>query len=461
MKFRSLLLLSFVFIFNSSFSQTKLLGLWKGYILSNGDSINIELVFSKEKNQYTGIMNIPAQNAMDLPIKNISLQKEKIHFTFGNSIMIFDGTMLKDSVVGDFKQSMYAGNFYLKKVGTIKEISKKLPYKEEEVSIVNNDIVLGGSLTIPKGKGPFPAVILITGSGAQNRNESTYGFHIFKVIADYLTRNGVAVLRLDDRGIGKSTGDFSKATTLDFASDIEKAFEYLKLNKNINPSKIGLLGHSEGGLVAPIVANKYSDVAFVISMAGPAITGEDILLLQTRLIMEAENISDSLINKAVYTNSLLYYAVKTGRDWDKVDSILALQVKSELDSTPLNKKALIKDEAKYINLRVKNIEKNVLSDWFKFFLSYDPKPALSNLNCPALLLYGGKDLQVPATENIKSAELAFADKQNKTIKLYPTANHLFQNANTGSVSEYAKLDPKFVDGFLEDILKFITNQKNQ
>ncbi|MEI7595604.1 MAG: alpha/beta fold hydrolase [Bacteroidota bacterium] len=460
MKYKFIILF-FLLNVSFSFSQIKLPGLWKGQIFTNGDTIKFEVTFKKEKKQYDGLMDVPEQNALDLPLKNITLQKDKVHFTFGNSIMVFDGVGAKDSINGNFQQSIYAGSFFLKKVGTLKQISQKSPYNEQEVSIANNDIVLGGTLSSPKGKGPFPAVILITGSGAQNRNETIFGFEIFKVIADYLTRNGIAVLRLDDRGIGKSTGDFTKSTTLDFASDIEKAFEFLKTKKIINPSKIGLLGHSEGGIIAPIVANKYTDVAFVVLMAGPAITGEEILLLQTKEIMIADNAPDSIINKAVYTNALLYNAVKTGKGWDKVDSILYLQVKSELDSMSLNKKSLIKDEAKYINLRIKNIEKQVLSDWFKFFLTYNPFPALVELKCPALLLYGEKDLQVPSVENAQSAKKAILNNPNAIIKLYPKANHLFQNANTGSVREYSKLEPKFTDGFLDDIFNFIKTNTNK
>ncbi|GAI74447.1 unnamed protein product, partial [marine sediment metagenome] len=173
------------------------------------------------------------------------------------------------------------------------------PYIEEEVAYENKDvgITLAGTLTLPSGDAPSPVVLLISGSGPQDRDGTIYGHHPFLVLADYLTRQGIAVLRVDDRGVGESTGDFSNATSEDFASDVLAGIEYLKTRKEINPEKIGLVGHSEGGLIAPIVAVKSPDVAFIVLMAGPGLTGEEILYLQGALISRAMGVSEEDIIK--------------------------------------------------------------------------------------------------------------------------------------------------------------------
>lgn len=450
-------LITFGFILCSqlNFAQTKLNGLWKGDIKVNKDTFAIEVTFDKENGEYTGKMNVPIQNAQDLPLKNIRTKKDSVYFTFGNSIMIFDGKASNDSIHGVFKQAIYTGSFSLKFIGTPKDIAEKLPYNEQEVSFPNGDITLGGTLSTPKGKGPFPAVILITGSGAQNRNETIYGFEIFKVIADHLTKKGIAVLRLDDRGIGKSTGDFAKSTTLDFAGDIEKAYLFLKEQKQIDSKQIGLFGHSEGGIIAPIVANKYPEIAFIVSMAGPTLKGDDLLLLQTKALLKSSGANDSLIKATCNSNKIIYEAVLTGRGWDKVDSMLYIQFKQELDSMDVSKKAFVRDPDKFIRMRIQTQEKQLQSPWFKYFLSYDPAAELDKLNCRALLLYGSKDLQVPAKENISRANEITKGKTNFSIKTIDDANHLFQKAKTGSPEEYSKLDKLFVAGFMENITSFI------
>ena len=444
-----------VFLTQILFAQTKLTGLWKGNIRVNKDTFDIEVQFDKEKGDYTGKLSIPIQNALDLPFKNIKLDQGNVYFTYGNSILIFDGKTSNDSINGIFKQSIYTGAFSLKYVGTLKEIAEKLPYNEEEVSFTNGDVNIGGTLSTPKNKESCPAVIMITGSGAQNRNENIYGFEIFKVIADYLTRNGIAVLRMDDRGIGKSTGDFAKATTLDFASDIEKAYLFLKLQKHINVNNIGLFGHSEGGIIASMVANKFPEIAFVVSMAGPTLKGDELLMLQSKSLLKANGSPDSIINAAAKENRIIYDAILTGKGWDKVDSMLYIQFKKELKSMDDSKKAFIRDPEKFIQMKIQNQEKQLQTDWFKFFLSYDPMPELVKLKCKTLLLYGSKDTQVPAIENIKRANAFLNDKKNISIKTIENGNHLFQNASSGSPDEYSKLEKAFIAGFLGSIKDFI------
>jgi pimeloyl-ACP methyl ester carboxylesterase len=320
------------------------------------------------------------------------------------------------------------------------EPKKPYPYKEEEVSFENKavGITLGGTLTTPETGSPFPAVVLITGSGPENRNEEVFGHKPFLVLADYLTRQGIAVLRCDDRGVGKSGGDSHTATTVDLATDAQASFEYLKTRKDIDPKRIGLLGHSEGGVIAPIVANETPDVAFVVLMAGTGLPGDSILMLQSWLAAKAEGAADTTLAKNAVVERTTLNIVKNERDTAVAAAKLRPLLKQEMAQMSPNDSQALNSSDQAVEQEVKQ----VLSPWFRYFVSYDPRPALMKLKQPVLAINGSKDVQVAPKENLAAIEAALKAGGNKDylVKELPGLNHLFQTANTGGVSEYAKIE---------------------
>jgi alpha/beta superfamily hydrolase len=332
------------------------------------------------------------------------------------------------------------------------------PYTTEDVYFTNSEfiITLAGTLTMPEGDGPFPAVIMITGSGAQNRNEELMGHKPFWVIADYLTRNGIAVLRYDDRGVGKSQGNYAAATSADLATDAEAAFKYLKTNSRIDPKAIGLIGHSEGGLIAPIVASSNSQIAFIVSLAGPGVTGEQIILRQGTDISSASGIDKKKINENLSTNKKLFEVIKKEQDNKK-----AVEEMTSLYREILRKQKASPEET---DLALKAITASFNAEtipWFRYFLSTNPGDFWKKVKCPVLALNGEKDMQVAADENLPAIEKALKSGGNnniKTIKL-EGLNHLFQHCKTGLRAEYGEIEETFSSEALKIIVDWIRDLK--
>jgi len=297
---------------------------------------------------------------------------------------------------------------------------------------------LAGTLTIPQGDGPFPAVLLITGSGAQDRNETIMEHRPFLVIADYLTRRGTAVLRVDDRGVGGTTGSLSSSTTDDLAGDVLTGVEFLKNRPEIDAGRIGLIGHSEGGIIAPMVAAKSSDISFIVLLAGTGLTGEEILYQQSELIDRAAGATEEELKQSRQFSEKIYAILKQ----DKSDEELEVGIKKAFDELYAD---LSEEKQKEFDEIGDNLDANIkrlLSSWFRFFLTYDPQTDLKNVRCPVLALIGEKDLQVPPQENLAAMEEALkeAGNQDYTLKQMPGLNHLFQTSDSGAPGEYGKIE---------------------
>jgi pimeloyl-ACP methyl ester carboxylesterase len=317
------------------------------------------------------------------------------------------------------------------------EPKKPYPYAEEEVTYENKAGAskLAGTLTTPAGKGPFTAVLLITGSGQQDRDESLLGHRPFLVLADHLTRKGIAVVRVDDRGMGGSTGDVKNATSEDFAADVLAGVEFLKKR---GFGRIGLIGHSEGGMIAPMVAVRSKDVAFIVLMAGTGVNGEELLRAQASGIARAMGAGDAAIAK----NSAVQ---------DQLNSI----IKKEAD--PQVRAARMKELRESLGLPENGQFAAAATPWFRFFLMYDPAPALRRVTCPVLAINGELDLQVPPDQNLPAIEKALKQGGNRdfqVIKL-PKLTHLFQTSQTGSPAEYSKIDETIAPVALETISDWI------
>ncbi|MBI1744698.1 alpha/beta hydrolase [Candidatus Acetothermia bacterium] len=431
---------------------------WQGALVAGGSKLRLVLkIWEATDSTLTAKVDSPDQGAMDLPVDTISFKEKKLSFEMNMLGASYEGVLNESGteISGTFKQRGASFPLVLKKsdqaalaeVKHPQEPKKPYPYKEEEIVFANAKagVKLAGTLTMPKSGSPFPAVVLITGSGPQNRDEELLGHKPFLVLADYLTRRGIAVLRFDDRGVGKSTGDFSKATSADFATDALAAVEYLKTRKEINLKQIGLIGHSEGGLIAPMVAVQSPDVAFIVLMAGPGVPGDEILYLQEALISKVMGRNEEEIAKNREVQKRMYAVVKEEKD----------QVAAEQKLREILKDASAKMSASEDAINAQ-IEQS-LSPWFRYFLNYDPRPTLQKVKCPVLAINGEKDLQVPPQQNLPEIEKALKAGGNSdySIVKLPSLNHLFQTSKTGAPSEYAQIEETIAPVALETMGNWI------
>jgi len=448
-------------------SEISIEGIWQGKLKVPGTELRVVFKISKNPDgTLTATLDSLDQGVSGIPVEEVIFEDNTLRLEVKSAGAVFEGKVSDDFLVieGEWKQSGGTFPLTVKRVDKAVEIlrpqvpKKPYPYIEEEVAYENKEagITLAGTLTLPPGKGPSPAVLLISGSGPQDRNETIYNHHPFLVLADYLTRQGIAVLRVDDRGVGESTGDFSQATSVDFASDVLAGIEYLKTRKEINPEQIGLIGHSEGGLIAPMVAVKSPDVAFIILMAGTGLTGEEILYLQGALISRAMGVSEEDIAKNRQFNEKIFSLIKEEKDKKIIEEKLRQMFMEDWAELNEEEKSRIGDPEVFLKAQLQSL----LSPWLKFFLTYDPKSTLSKVKCPVLAINGEKDLQVPPKENLSAIEeaLKVGGNQNYTIKELPNLNHLFQTAQTGLPAEYAKIEETISPVALKIISDWILEQ---
>ena len=340
---------------------------------------------------------------------------------------------------------------------TIEVTEEPVPYEVEDVTFENGDVTLAGTLTLPPTEGPHPVVVLVSGSGPQNRDESLGGgiaIRPFRLLADGLTRAGVAVLRYDDRGVGESTGDFATATTFDFASDAEAAIDYLLTRDDINPNEIGLLGHSEGGLVAAMLGASNEELDFIISLAGPGVSGRDVLLLQNQLIMEAEEATQEQIDLQLeFVEELLAIL----DDPAAIEELTYETTLAQVEALSEEERAAIGDVEVYARTVAQQIAQQYSAGWFESFVNYDPAPDWAQTTVPVLGLFGGKDVQVDAEQNAPALEEALEEAGNEDFEVVvlPNANHLFQEAETGSPTEYGTLPAEFTPDLLPTIIEWL------
>jgi fermentation-respiration switch protein FrsA (DUF1100 family) len=441
-------------------------GQWNGALKVQGTQLRLVFNVTKTDNGISSTMDSPDQGAKGIPTTTTSFENSILKITIANAKIDYEGTLGKDNIiVGIFKQGgqSFPMNLTKEKIEKEKivrpqEPTKPYSYYSEDITFENKKagISLAGTLTLPKKEGVFPVVILISGSGAQNRDEELLGHKPFLVLADYLTKNGLAVLRYDDRGTALSKGDFKTATSADFATDVESAIAYLKTRKEINKKKIGLIGHSEGGLIAPIVASKSKDVAFIVLLAGTGIQGDQILLLQQKLIGKASGISDDDLQKTELTNKKAFDIVHKSTNLEQLKSDLTKFIKQELKDNPNSEKPDGMSDDDFVKFQVNQIA----TSWMQYFIKYNPAPTLQKVKCPVLAINGEKDLQVPPKENLETIKKALTKGGNKKVTTieFPNLNHLFQECKTGSPDEYATIEQTFSPTALEEISKWIKQQ---
>lgn len=338
------------------------------------------------------------------------------------------------------------------------EADEPVPYTVEDVTFENGDVTLAGTLTLPPTDGPHPVVVLVSGSGPQDRNETLGGgiaIKPFRLIADALTRAGIGVLRYDDRGVGESTGDFVAATEEDFAADATAAIDYLLTRDDINPDEIGLLGHSEGGLIAAMLGASNPDLDFIISMAGPGVSGRDVLVVQNQRLMQAEGATQEQIDAQVAFVQEMFEVLD---DPEAMEQLIYQRALEQIDSLTEEQRAALGDLEEYARTAAAQMAQQYTAGWFEGFVNYNPAPDWAQTTVPVLALFGGKDVQVDAEQNAPALEAALSEAGNADyeIVVFPNANHLFQEAGTGGLSEYTSLPGEFTPDFLPTIIDWIT-----
>jgi pimeloyl-ACP methyl ester carboxylesterase len=334
----------------------------------------------------------------------------------------------------------------------------------EKVTFYNGEIKLSGTLTLPSRDGLFPAVVLISGSGPQDRNGATKtipDYRPFAVIAEYLTRYGIGVLRYDDRGVKESTGNYIEATEQDFINDAEAAIRYLLNRKEIVQKKIGLLGHSEGSAIAATIAAKNPQVAFVISLAGGAVDGYNLLLRQAQRQAEAEGMNEKQVLEVVQEQRHIFDLVLE-KKWEKLTEDVTALTLERLKALPKEKTASLGDLDSFARKRASRSVSAFKHPRYQFLLKHDFGENWTKISVPVLALFGELDVQCDAAQNTDALRKALLKAGNNDITIVEvnSANHLFLKAQTGSMNEYISLPKEFAPGFLESISGWLDEKVN-
>ena len=402
-------------------------------------------------------MDSPDQGAKGIPVTTTSFENSVLKLEIPSAGIVYEGIVKDNAIVGNFKQGGQSFALDMSRGIAEIEVAKRpqepkipFPYYTEEVTFENkiDKNVLAGTLSLPSKEGKFPVVILITGSGPENRDEELFGHKPFLVIADYLTQKGIAVLRFDDRGVAKSTGDFKTATTTDFAKDVQAGIDYLKTRKEIDKTKIGLIGHSEGGIIAPIIAGNSKDVDFIVLLAGTGIRGDKLMLLQKEKIERQMGVSENEIQKGQEIFKGAY------------DIVLASSASDNTLNAKINSYFKQQFGDKMNEQQINAVTGQITSPWMVYFLKFDPSSVLEKVKCPVLAINGDKDIQVPADVNLDRIKKALAKAGNSktTTKVLPNLNHMFQECKTGLPDEYGIIEQTFSPIALEEISKWILVQ---
>ena len=452
----------------SAQQNNRFAGSWMGKLNVGAIQLRLGINLSFDSNgKVTALLDSPDQNSYGIKTDTTILSGDNITIKVKKLMASYEGTIAQgDSIInGKWTQGAQTFVLNLKKMlapvvlKRPQEPKPPFPYKSEDVTFLNEkaNIELAGTLTIPEGKGPFPAVVMVTGSGQQNRDEALMGHKPFLVIADYLTRKGIAVLRFDDRGTAKSKGNFATGTTFDFADDAEAGLNWLKKQPLIDQKHTGIAGHSEGGLIAPIVASRNKDVNFIILIAGPGLTGEEILMAQSALISEKSGFKPEEINKSQILNKNIYQSIIKEKDDTKALIAAKKYMEDAINNENSFSEADKATQLKAIDARITPL----VSPWFRTFLQIDPKEYLLKTKCPVLALNGTKDVQVPYKEDLEAIDkyLKLAGNKNYTIMKIDGVNHLFQHADTGLPTEYGTIEETFAPEALKAMSDFILKLK--
>ncbi len=446
-------------------------GSWHGVINRNGVDLRLILHISTDERGTRAKVDSPDTMNMNISVSDLTKDGDQVGYTMPVISGVFQGTLTDpNTMTGTWtvpgQETLTIT--YTRSEESSKPIERLRPqvptepygYRSEDVTYENpltDGIVLAGTLTLPEGKGPFPAAILISGSGPQDRNETVFGHQPFLVLADHLTKQGIAVLRYDDRGTHESTGDYIASNSADFATDANAALSYLLTRSEIDHDAIGFVGHSEGGLIAPLAitdhelgANTEHPIAFLVMLAGPGTSSQQILRSQNRLIALSQGVSEEEIGKAVEFNAQIIQASITANSTEEAQkSIRQLFTDEVLEEMDLS------------DMQAQTVMTQYSTPWMRYFLTYDPAEYLPRIGIPILALNGELDLQVPAQENLDGLRALLADHPDATITELKGLNHMFQHAKTGALGEYNDIEETFAPEAMTIIATWIQERFGQ
>jgi hypothetical protein len=447
-------------------AANRLLGYWSGAYESDGAIVlraGMEFEAAPCGQVYV-TLDSPDQSANNLPVTALAYAGDSLRFAMAYLDGAFRGVVSRDGtqITGAWTQGAASLELRLTKGDSAigrrpQEPTPPYPYDTVAVTYENpaDGIRFAGTLTLPPGDGPFPAVLMITGSGAQNRDEAIMGHRPFLVLADHLTRRGVATLRVDDRGVGGSTGNTMSATIADNAGDALAGVTFLQTQPRVDPRRIGLLGHSEGGWVAPLAATRSAGVAFLVLLAAPGVTGEEIRHAQDSVMAVVGGASLDYVAGDRAVSQAIYDALKAERD----DSLALVRMGQGVNAaraglTPRQRAVL---DSAWAGVDVTAAWQTLVTPWFRYLLTYDPRPILARVTVPVLAIFGEKDVQVPPAQSVPPMDSAFRAAGNRavTIRVFPNLNHLFQHATTGLVNEYGRIEQTIAPEVLEAIGEWI------
>ncbi len=445
-----------------------LVGHWQGSLRAGTAPVELRLVLhvAGDAPALTATLDSIDQGANGIPISSVTLADGVVRLELAALKARYEGKLSADGaeIVGTWKQGTVEAALTFRRVAESPKISRPqepkppFPYQEREVSFAGGGpgVTLAGTLTMPAGPGPFPAVVLLTGSGAQDRDEALMGHRPFLVLADHLARHGIAVLRCDDRGFARSTGNFSTSTHEDFAADAVAAFKFLRAQPGIDATRVGLCGHSEGGVHATLAAAGEKDVAFVVMLAGVGVPMEQLLLRQRQDLMRVSGVDQVAPPEVKALGDKLFKLLRTqGATEQSRAEVRALLEQMAARYTP-EQRAATGFTASALDQQVTFLT----SPWFIKLLAYDPAPMLARVRCPVLALNGEKDLQVSFRENLDGIRggLTAGGNQNVTTRSLPNLNHLFQHCETGGISEYGRIEETMSPEVLQLVSDWITQQ---
>jgi hypothetical protein len=417
---------------------------------------------------YTATLDIPAQGLSEYPVTEVVYTATEIAFTLpiappGGATWRATRTAGAANATGELQQGASTVTFTMELLEEGEDAAPSrpqtprppFPYSERPVSYVNeiDGTQRAGTLTIPDGPRPFPAVLLVSGSGAQNRDGELLGHKPFWVLADHLSRNGIAVLRVDDRGVGESGGDPEIATTEDFAGDAIAGVRFLAEQDGVRAAAVGIIGHSEGGVVAPIAASRSDDVAFIVLLAGSALPGSELMVMQLEAVQRSIGRPSDNIERQIVVQRRLLRLAGEGADLPALTDAVAELTRIQISTVPEDQRPSMEDLEPAIEAQAQQLR----LPWWRFFISFDPRTALRQVDVPVLALNGSLDTQVPAEQNLGAIRQALAEAGNPdaTIEELEGLNHLFQTAETGGPAEYAAIEETFAPVALERIANWI------
>lgn len=439
-----------LFITITAFSQT-FVGDWKGNLQVGHSSLVFIIHLSHENGVWKATADSPDQGAFGIPAKaNVNGNGIEVLIEGGISYI---GKMERDDLIGgEFQQGTFRAKLDLMKIksapNNIKTIRSQRvvpPYSYDTVDVnfrnKYDDVLLSGTLTTPRQKGKFPAVVLVTGSGPQDRNETLMGHEPFRILSDFLTKNNIVVLRYDDRGVGLSKGSFINASIENFSKDAMAAIDFLKERPNVDPEKIGIIGHSEGGLIAELLAGqKFPALSFIVSLAGPAIPIDSLMVSQLYRIGKVAGMSELALSHAKEINKRNFEVVKSNRP--HMEAMAMILDNMKIDPAQLNSSSKLELET-------------LLLPSYRYFMRIDPIPFIKKITVPVYAAFGNLDVQVPADQNLKSLKNNLPYIRKTVLKKYEGLNHLFQKSTTGAVSEYEHISETMNSEVLNDLVKWI------